>query len=39
MDKIKRYIPISPTGKSMEYLRADTRHQAIANIKEGSGKN
>ncbi|MCK5606263.1 hypothetical protein KAR91_30465 [Candidatus Pacearchaeota archaeon] len=33
MSDEKRFIPRSPSGKSLEGLGADTRHQAIANIK------
>ena len=33
MSEAKRYIPRSPSGVSMDLLSADTRHQAIANIK------
>lgn len=36
MTEAKRYIPVSPTGKDQSLLSADTRHQAIKNIKEQS---
>ena len=32
----KRYIPVSPKGKDKSLLSANTRHQAIANIKAQS---
>ncbi|MCK5603687.1 hypothetical protein KAR91_17505 [Candidatus Pacearchaeota archaeon] len=29
----KRYVPRDPRGQSRELLAADTRHQAISNVK------
>jgi len=36
MSEAKRYIPVSPKGGDQRSLSADTRHQAIMNIKEQS---
>ena len=33
MSEEKRYVPVSPKGKDQSLLSADTRTQAIANIK------